>query len=107
MLKDEGDDSNAKKSDEVVAIDCVTCLRKGQLWNATLGDGTVHHHHAQKGCLQWKMGSNFNPGAEAENQRKHPENSPSNNPLPLQHCQGAIDCLRSPPLGFEPHPIGN
>ena len=57
------------------------------------------------------MGGNFNPGAEAENQEKGPANSPSNNPLPLQHYREAIGCLRlrwllgGPPLGIKPHPI--
>ena len=83
MLPDEGDDSDAKKSDEVVAIDCVTLIQKRILWNATLGDGTVHHHHAQKDCLRWRLGRNLNPEAEAEHQGKGQANSPSNNSLSL------------------------
>ena len=31
MLKDEGDDSNSKNSNEVMAIDYITCFQKGQL----------------------------------------------------------------------------
>ena len=58
--------------------------------------------------MMMMMGGSFNPGAEAENQGKVP-----NNPLPLQHCQGAIGylplrwLLGSPPLGIEPYPISN
>ncbi len=59
------------------------------------------------------MGGNFNPGAEVDNQGEGPANSPSNNPLPLQHCLGAIGCWRlrwllgGPLLGIEPDPISN
>ena len=35
--------------------------------------------HAQKGFLQWRMGGNFNPGTEAENQ-VDPANSRSDDP---------------------------
>ena len=69
----------------------------------------MHYHHTQKGCLRQRMGDNFNPGAEAENQGKGPANSPSNNPL--QNSQGAISSLHLKwllgglPLGIEPRPI--
>ena len=48
---DEGDDNSMEKSDVVVAIEWVACHQKGQLRNATLRDGAVHLHWAQKGCL--------------------------------------------------------
>ena len=52
MLTDEGDDGDAEKSDVVAVINCITHLQKGQLWCATLGDGAMLHHQAEKGCLQ-------------------------------------------------------
>ena len=60
----------------------------------------------------WRMGRDYNPGAEAENQ-EGPANSPSNDPLPLQHCQGAIGCLclrwllGGSLFGIEPYSISN
>ena len=39
------------------------------------------------------MGGDFNRGTEAESQGEGPVNSPSDDPLPLQHGQGAIDSL--------------
>ena len=71
----------------------------------------MHHQRAQKGCLRQRMGGYFNPGAEAENQGKGLANSPFDDPLPLQHGQGAIGSMRSrwllggPPLNIEPRPI--
>ena len=50
---------------------------------------------AQKGFLRRRIGSDFNPGTEANNQGKGPANSPSNNPLPLPHGRGAIGSLCS------------
>ena len=51
--------------------------------------------HAQKGYLQQRMGGYFNPGIEAENQREGLANSPSDDPLPFEHSQGAIGSLYS------------
>ncbi len=47
--------------------------------------GQIFQGRAQKGCLWWRMGGNFNPGAKAEHQGKGSSNSPSNDPLSLQH----------------------
>ena len=55
-----------------------------------LGEGAVLYHHAYKGCLRQRIGGNFNPGAEVENQGIGPANSPSNNPSPLQCSQGVF-----------------
>ena len=52
-------------------------------------------NRAQKGYLQQRMGGHFNPGTEAENQREGLANSPADDPLPLQHGQGAICSLCS------------
>ncbi len=41
------------------------------------------------------MGGDFNPSTEAENQGEGQANSPTNDPLPFQHGQGAIDSLYS------------
>ena len=110
MLTDEGNDGDAEKSDVVVAINCVTHLQKGQLWNIMLGDGAVLNHHAWKGCLRWRMEVYFNPNTEAENQRIGPVNFPSDNPSPLRYSQGAFyaqDSLGTLLLGIEPCPISH
>ena len=90
MPTDKGDDGDAEKSDVVMVINCVTHLQKGNF-------ETPHWEMAQcsittlkKGCLQPRMGGNFNPGAEVENQGISPANSPSDNPSPLQYSQRAI-----------------
>ena len=49
----------------------------------------------QKGYLRQMMGGDFNPSTEAENQGEGRANSPTNDPLPFQHSQGAIDSLYS------------
>ena len=49
---------------------------------------------AQKGRLRQRMGGNFNPGTEAENQGEGPANSPPDDPSPLQHGHGLVVCAR-------------
>ena len=46
----------------------------------------------KKAVYNW-MGVNFNPNAEAENQRLGLANSPSDNSLPLQYSQGVTGSL--------------
>ena len=66
---------------------------------------------ALKEAVYDRIESIFKSGAEAENQGKGLANSPSDDPLPLQHGQGASGSMRSkwllggPPLGIEPRPI--
>ena len=66
---------------------------------------------AQKGYLQWRMGGNFNTSTEVENQGEGPANSPSDDPLPLEHGQRAIGnlslrwLLGNLPLGIESRSI--
>ena len=45
MQTDERNEGDAEKSDVVVVINCYP-PPKGQLWNATLGDGAVLHPYA-------------------------------------------------------------
>ena len=69
--------------------------------------------HTQKCYLGQRMGGNFNPGTEAENQGEGLANSPFDNPLPLQQGSRAIGslCLRwllgGLPLDIEPRSIRN